>query len=247
MKTRGRIKLLRKLVVAASAIVLSAELSAAQVSTNLAGIAAMTWLQTGNRLGMNSGGWGGVVVTPTFLQKFDRTNDARFIFDGGPNNYPETMDDPGSFKTAWTSHKFSNMASTGNIYEGATFVDTDFPLFRAADAYLMLAECQLRGAGNVTESEAKAAWNAVRARAGLGNVSNYSLDELLDERGRELYWEGHRRSDLIRFGKYTGNAYLWTWKGEEYNGTSVADHLKLFPIPDAEFNTNSLLGQNPGY
>ena len=203
--------------------------------------------ETGNRLGMNSGGWGGVVVTPTFLQKFDRTNDARFIFDGGPNNYPETMDDPGSFKTAWTSHKFSNMASTGNIYEGATFVDTDFPLFRAADAYLMLAECQLRGAGNVTESEAKAAWNAVRARAGLGNVSNYSLDELLDERGRELYWEGHRRSDLIRFGKYTGNAYLWTWKGEEYNGTSVADHLKLFPIPDAEFNTNSLLGQNPGY
>ncbi|MBQ3766001.1 MAG: RagB/SusD family nutrient uptake outer membrane protein [Bacteroidales bacterium] len=203
--------------------------------------------ETGNRLGMNSGGWGGVVVTPTFLQKFDRTNDARFIFDGGPNNYPETMDDPGSFKTAWTSHKFSNMASTGNIYEGATFVDTDFPLFRAADAYLMLAECQLRGAGNVTESEAKAAWNAVRARAGLGNVSNYSLDELLDERGRELYWEGHRRSDLIRFGKYTGNAYLWTWKGEEYNGTSVADHLKLFPIPDAEYNTNSLLGQNPGY
>jgi hypothetical protein len=196
---------------------------------------------------MNSGGWGGVVVTPTFLQKFDRTKDARFIFDGGPNNYPDTMDDPGSFKTAWTAHKFTNMASTGNIYEGATFVETDFPIFRAADAYLMLAECQLRGASNVTESEAKAAWNAVRTRAGLGNVTSYTLDELLDERGRELYWECYRRSDLIRFGKYTGNAYLWTWKGEEYNGTSVADYLKLFPIPDAEFNTNSLLGQNPGY
>ena len=203
--------------------------------------------ETGNRLGMNSGGWGGVVVTPTFLQKFDRTKDARFIFDGGPNNYPDTMDDPGSFKTAWTAHKFTNMASTGNIYEGATFVETDFPIFRAADAYLMLAECQLRGASNVTESAAKAAWNAVRTRAGLGNVTSYTLDELLDERGRELYWECYRRSDLIRFGKYTGNAYLWTWKGEEYNGTSVADYLKLFPIPDAEFNTNSLLGQNPGY
>ena len=78
-------------------------------------------------------------------------------------------------------------------------------------------------------------------------MTSYTLDELLDERGRELYWECYRRSDLIRFGKYTGSAYLWTWKGEEYNGTSVSDHLKLFPIPHAEFNTNSLLGQNPGY
>ena len=203
--------------------------------------------ETGNRLGMNSGGWGGVVVTPVFLNKFDREKDARFIFDGGPNNYPETMDDPASFKSGWSAHKFTNMASTGNIYAGATFVDTDFPLFRSADAYLMLAECQLRGASNVTEAEAKAAWNAVRTRAGLGNVTNYTLDELIDERGRELYWEGHRRSDLIRFGKYTGSAYLWNWKGGEYNGKSVEDYLSIFPIPDAEYNTNSLLGQNPGY
>jgi hypothetical protein len=111
----------------------------------------------------------------------------------------------------------------------------------------MLAECQLRGATNVTESEAKAAWNAVRARAGLGDVTNYSLDELLDERARELSFECHRRSDLIRFGKFTGDSYLWTWKGGEYNGKSVDDHYKLFPIPDAEYNSNHLLGQNPGY
>lgn len=203
---------------------------------------------TGELLGMNDAGWGGVVVTPTFLAKFtDRDNDARFIFSGGPKDYPDTMLDPESFTSAWTTHKFTNRASTGNIYAGATFVDTDFPLFRSADAYLMLAECQIRGASNVSDSEARAAWNAVRNRAGLGNLTDYSLDALLDERARELYWECHRRSDLIRFGRYTGGSYLWNWKGRAYEGVAVSDHLSRFPIPDAETNSNSLLGQNPGY
>ena len=157
------------------------------------------------------------------------------------------MDNPHDFTTGWSSYKWTNMASTGAIYAGNSFIDTDFPLFRSADAYLMLAECQLRGASNVTETEAKAAWNAVRRRAGLGEVTNYTLDELLDERGRELYWECHRRSDLIRFGKFTGDSYLWEWKGGEHSGTAVSDNLALFPIPAAETNSNSKLGQNPGY
>ena len=203
---------------------------------------------TGTLLGMNDGGWGGVVVTPTFLGKFtEKDKDVRFIFSGGPKEYPDTMLDPESFTSAWSTYKFTNRASTGNIHADAKFVDTDFPLFRSADAYLMLAECQLRGASNVSEADAKAAWNAVRKRAGLGNLTDYSLDALLDERARELYWECFRRSDLIRFGKYTGSAYLWEWKGRAYEGVSVPDYLCRMPIPDAETNTNTKLGQNTGY
>ncbi len=202
---------------------------------------------TAGLLGTSASGWGGLVTTPTFLGKFDREGDARFMFWGGPNGFPETLEDPHAFKTGWSGLKYTNMASTGAIYAGNSFIDTDFPLFRASDAYLMLAECWLRGASNVSESEAKAAWNAVRSRAGLQSPASYTLDELLDERGRELYWECHRRSDLIRFGKFTGSSYLWTWKGGEYSGISIDDHFALFPIPAAETNTNSLLGQNPGY
>ena len=202
---------------------------------------------TAQLLGTTASGWGGLVTTPAFLNKFDRENDIRFMFWGGPNDFPETLEDPKAFKTGWSGLKYTNVASTGPIYAGNSFMDTDFPLFRSADAYLMLAECWLRGASNVSESEAKAAWNAVRSRVGLQNPSSYTLDELLDERGRELYWECHRRSDLIRFGKFAGSSYLWTWKGGEYDGTSIDAHYSLFPIPAAETNSNSKLGQNPGY
>ncbi len=198
-------------------------------------------------LGMGTGGWGGIVVRPTFIEKFDAASDKRYTFSGGPKDFPSTLLDPGSFASGWSAYKFSNMKSDGTTNAGP-FTDTDFPLFRSADAYLMLAECQLRGASNVTEAEAKAAWNAVRTRAGLGNVTNYTLDELLDERGRELYWECQRRSDLRRFGKFTGNAYSWTWKGGDYDGNvSVDSHFDVYPIPAAETNSNSALGQNPGY
>ena len=125
-------------------------------------------------------------------------------------------------------------------------MSTDVPLFRAADAYLMLAEAQLRGASTVSESEGKEAWNAVRERAGLGECT-YSLDELLDERGRELYWESWRRSDLVRFDKLTSGDYLWTWKGGVQEGTSVDSHYNLMPIPTSELNSNSKLSQNAGY
>ena len=70
---------------------------------------------------------------------------------------------------------------------------------------------------------------------------------VLDERARELYWEGHRRQDLIRFNQFTGGVKLWQWKGNALNGTSIDDKYKLYPIPTAELNTNSNLSQNTGY
>lgn len=206
-------------------------------------------------MGANDG-WGGIMVTPEFLGKFDESKDKRFLFwGGGPEpaegEWPRDIADVKNFATGWTSYKFCNLCSDGSAAPNADdgFSDIDYPLFRSADAYLMLAEAQLRGATTVTEAEAKEAWNAVRTRAGLNELtaSQYNLDELIDERGRELYWEGWRRSDLIRFGKYTSDAYNWAWKGNIKEGTSVNDKYALMPIPASELNSNKSLKQNPGY
>ena len=67
------------------------------------------------------------------------------------------------------------------------------------------------------------------------------------ERARELMWEGHRRTDLVRYGLYTGDAYLWTYKGGSPQGQAFADHMYIFPIPASEMASNPMLVQNEGY
>ncbi|MCH5228599.1 MAG: RagB/SusD family nutrient uptake outer membrane protein [Muribaculaceae bacterium] len=120
------------------------------------------------------------------------------------------------------------------------FNSADTPVFRLADIYLMLAECGKNGA----TVDGLSYYNKVRIRAGLGAVSNYTDQDLLDERNRELYWESHRRSDLIRFGKYTGSAYNWEWKAGVQQGGAIENYRDLMPIP-TQFTPT--LGQNPGY
>jgi hypothetical protein len=74
-----------------------------------------------------------------------------------------------------------------------------------------------------------------------------TLDFILDERSRELYWEGHRRTDLIRFGKFTGGTYLWPWKGKVAEGAATEGFRDLYPIPSNDLGANPTLKQNPGY
>ena len=140
--------------------------------------------------------------------------------------------------------KFKNINSDGTKGKADGFVDTDFPVFRYADALLMKAECAKRGATGV---DGLAAYNAVRKRAGLSEVSDYTLDNVLQERGCELFMEGWRRSDLVRFGKFTSSSKLWQWKGGVKGGKGVSSHMDLFPIPSNDLNANSNLVQNPGY
>ena len=145
----------------------------------------------------------------------------------------------------YKSVKFRNVNSDGSAAQTTGFVDTDFPLFRVADAHLMLAECAARGKAD--NAKGLASLNAVRERAGLDAVSSFTAQDVLDERSRELLWEGHRRSDLIRFGQFTTDAYLWEFKGAVYKGVAVADYRNLFPLPPADVNANGKLDQNPGY
>ena len=140
--------------------------------------------------------------------------------------------------------KCKNVNSDGSPAKANGFVDVDFPVFRYADALLMKAECELRGA---TGADGLASYNLVRGRAGLPVASSYTLQDVLDERGRELLLEGWRRSDLIRFGKFTGNDYLWAWKGGVQAGKGVPSYMNLFPIPENDLNSNPNLSQNDGY
>jgi hypothetical protein len=147
--------------------------------------------------------------------------------------------------------KYSNAKSTGGFGADQTFVDTDFPLFRLADVYLMYAEAQLRGGAGATTANVENYINSLRSRANNPQnnltIADITLSFILDERSRELHWEAHRRQDLIRFGKFTGGSYNWAWKGNGTNGIALPSHMKLYPIPSASLASNPNLTQNAGY
>jgi hypothetical protein len=187
-----------------------------------------------------SSGWGGLRTTPEFYSKFS-SDDKRALF------YTDTqkadIDDIGEFSHGMAFRKFRNRTSDGGYGKESGFVDTDFPMMRYADVLLMAAECQVRGA---SVNGAITGFNAVRERAGLARIANPTLQDILDERGRELYQECWRRNDLIRFGKFT-SGYNWQWKGNVKEGTDVDATRALFPIPDSDRLANTKLQQNPGY
>ncbi len=152
-------------------------------------------------------------------------------------------------------YKFTAKNSDGTmpIPTNPAFANTDFPVFRYADALLMRAEASYR-LGNTANAVADI--NLVRARAygnttgnTTGNITAAQLTDqfLLDERGREFYYEAQRRTDLVRFGKFTDGSYTWQWKGNTFNGISTANHLNIFPIPGSEISANPNIKQNTGY
>ena len=191
-----------------------------------------------------SSGWGGIRTTPEYYKKFS-ANDKRNLF--WTDGQQAEIDDVSDFTNGIAFFKFKNVKRDGSKGKHDGFVDVDFPVFRYADALLMKVECAKRGA-NVPD--ALEAWNTVRSRAGIStakSIADVTLDEILDERARELFLEGWRRSDLVRFGKFTSADYLWSWKGGVKAGKGVSSHMNLFPIPSADMNSNPNLQQNKGY
>ncbi len=151
--------------------------------------------------------------------------------------------------------KWSNLRDDGTVASNTSSngVDTDFPMFRLADAYLMYAESAARSNSNM--SIALGYVNDLRSHRNAPSVSESDLTAasggidykfFLDERARELYWECVRRTDLIRFGCFTGGNYLWQWKGGVKDGVAVDDKFKIYPIPATEISANPNLS-NPNY
>ena len=215
---------------------------------------------SGSAIGV--GGWGGALrVRKQFVQKFDGIDydyDVRKTITGGG---PRSLDisDISNKDQGYILRKYSNISSTGIPGPNSTFVDTDFPLFRLGDVFLMYAEAQMRNDGATngsTTTNASATslgyLNDLRDRANGYDFPDFTqsqvnLQFIIDERSRELHWEGHRRQDLVRFGLYTGGVYNWAWKGNGINGISIPAYRKLFPLPAQSIAANPNLIQNPGY
>lgn len=158
------------------------------------------------------------------------------------------MNDYREWTDGFPSTKFRNSGANSTI-SASEFSGTDFPLYRLADVYLMYAECALRGATNANMADALTYVNLVRNRAVATPITSgeLTLDFIIDERARELNLEGHRRTDLIRFNRFTGSSYIWSWKGGTFSGSAIPESYKLFPIPISALNSNPNLQQNPGF
>ena len=232
-----------------------------------------------------AGAWNNLRARPELVDAFE-TGDTRARFidhdrtavkddQGNTVSYNETPrskditahDDA---TTGYRVYKWTNLGHDGQpLYrteDAATIIwpDTDIPLLRLADVYLMYAESAARTGQNL--STAVSLVNQLRAR-GYENQGNYTINEnwltasapvgyegpsvpygnILNERERELYWEGQRRTDLIRFGLFTGGTYLWEWKNNAENGASTNERYNLYPIPQTDMQANGGLTQNPGY
>ncbi|MDR1502684.1 MAG: RagB/SusD family nutrient uptake outer membrane protein [Prevotella sp.] len=232
------------------------------------------------KTGVGTRGWGNARVTTQLVNLFESADQAFDVNDIWGNNkkdkraqffsvghtketWVDGKDFQGTFTNGYACIKWRNVKADGSeLAEGGTvYSSIDYPMFRTADAYLMAAEAILRGGGG-SKSEALDYVNEVRDRAYMsGSYGNdasgriteaeLNLDFILDERGRELYTELIRRTDLIRFNKFTKD-HNWDWKGSDgkagnYIGKDVDDKYKLFPIPQEEFTVNPYLTQNPDY
>ena len=195
--------------------------------------------------GVNDG-WSGIRALENLVDKFP-ADDPRGLF--WKERRTRETSSWSDFNSGYSVIKYTNLKNDGKNGSHEIFPDTDFPMFRLADVYLMYAEAVLRGGAGGNLATAISLVNEIRTNRGVAQITNtqLTLDFLLDERCRELYWEGHRRTDLIRFGKYTKD-YKWNWKNGVYVGTTnINENYKIFPLPVQELSANKNLTQNKGY
>ena len=195
------------------------------------------------------GCWWGLRLKPEAYNLYTAGDKrAAYFYTAGQNVAVNSIS---NFNDGIAAPKYQNVTSDGKPGSHPTHVDTDFPMFRLADAYLIYAEAQLRGGGG-SVAQALAYVNALRERA-FGNTSGditssqLTLDFVLAERGRELLWEAHRRTDLVRYGRFTSASYVWSWKGGTQGGAATDAKYNLYPLPANELVANPNLKQNPGY
>lgn len=196
------------------------------------------------------GGWQGIRTRREFVNLFPdetATADKRGTFYTA--GQVKDIANVGTFTDGYAVTKYINKNSDGSAAQRNDIPDIDFPMFRLSDVYLMYAECAVRGAAGADINTAVGYINKLRTRANALQVasSTLTLDFILDERGRELFWECHRRTDLIRFGKFTGGSKIWQWKGGSIDGIATETDRDLMPIPARNIQANPTLKQNPGY
>lgn len=198
-------------------------------------------------------GWGMFRVRGEIPQLFNAKDRRALFFTQGQTQYLDVIDNQtnGYFVEKWSNLTDEGLAASNT---GESGVNTDFPVFRLADVYLMLAESVVRGGTGSSVSTALDCLNQLRMRAfgtdyetdGKLNASDLTKDFILDERAREMYWECTRRTDLIRYGKFTTADYIWQWKGGVKDGMAVNSKYNVYPIPTSDLTANPNL-KNENY
>lgn len=211
--------------------------------------------------GVNNG-WAGIRTTYEFASEYFSVNnpnyetgeyeceDARgrmFHIKGRT----ETMEDAlYVFKNGWSCFKFNNVPHDKSAAEFLgtaslkAYSDIDYPLIRLGEIYLIYAEACMR----LDQSATALPYLAELAeRAGVEPTDGITQDFLIAERARELMWEGHRRTDLIRYGVFHSSRFTWPYKGNSYQGTGFHEYMNIFAIPITDLAANTELEQNPGY
>ena len=208
-------------------------------------------------------GWAGLRVPYEYVSRYFNVNGQNYVT-GAYNvvdargrmfyikGRSESMDGAlYSFMNGWSCLKFNNIpyGQTDQAYLPVSavkaFSDVDFPMVRLAEIYLIYAEACM----NLGVPQTAMPYVALLSqRAGVDPPAEITADFLVAERARELMWEAHRRTDLIRFGLYNTSDYLWPYKGgDTFAGQAFPAYRSIFPIPPTELSANDLLVQNPGY
>ncbi len=210
----------------------------------------------------NNSTWGGNRARPELIKKFfsdieapeghaydvaAAAGDDRALFETEGRHL--NVENESDFKYGYATAKFTNFKCDGSKGSDITFADAQLMYMRAAEAYLTYAEAVTRLAGTgAAPADAVDAINKVRERAHATKKASYSLNDILDEWSREFYFEGRRRVDLIRFGKFGGTTdYKWQWKGGAYAGRDFEAYRNVFAIPNDDILANHNLKQNEGY
>lgn len=227
------------------------------------GIAAALGYPAGTKISRDQ--WNGYHVPNEYVTNFDlvgvdweaksgfgynrEKSDRRAFFYniGGVEAY-----DKANVNSGWRCWKFNSRASDGTLYSTdnyTIFSSADFPMFRLAEMYLIYAEAQARlDGGTTTDSKAMGYIKELRDRAGVTTPSSINLDFILKERACELMWEGHRRTDLIRYGYFTAMSYPWPYKGGIPDGkVALPSYRTVYPLLQSDLSENKNLVQNVGY
>jgi len=201
-----------------------------------------------------NGSWNCMRITEQFVDKFGALDiRGQFWTTGQTKNMDVLL---GLATSGYSSTKFTNKTRSGALPVTAdaagNHTDVDFPVFRLAEMYLTYAEAVVRGGSGGSSAIATSYLQALarRGRPADANANAFvelTLPYILDERGRELFWECQRRTDLIRYNLFTTGTYLWSWKGNVRNGTAVDPKFNIYPIPAIDLSTNPNIKQNAGY